>query len=83
MATPTGTPPHGELASQLKEILNQVSEMVISFRDQTVQVTQAVKNAIDKDSWDSGHVTGSRLREILTTFQEALLGAVNVRLNSI
>jgi hypothetical protein len=83
MATPTGIPPHVELASQLKEILNQVSELVVKFSDHTTQVTEAVKLAIDEKSWDSGHVTGSRLREILTSFQEASLGAVNARLDSI
>ena len=80
---PTGIPPHMELASQLKEILNKVSEMVIIFRDQTVQITEAIKNAIDEKLWDLGHVTGTQLREMLTTFQEVLLGAVNSRLDSI
>ncbi len=33
MATPTGIPPHVELASQLKEILNNVSKLVVNLRD--------------------------------------------------
>jgi hypothetical protein len=83
MATPTGIPPHVELASQLKEILNNVSELVVNIRDQTARITETVKTAIDEKSWDSGQVTGTRLREILATFQEESMGAVNTRLDGI
>jgi hypothetical protein len=82
MSSPTGIPPHVELESQLREILNQVSELVVKFSDHTTQVTKAVKFAIDEKSWDSGHATGSRLQEMLTSFPEALLGAVNVQQDS-
>ena len=83
MATTTGIPPHVELASQMKEILNNVTKVVTSLREQTTQITEAVKTAIDEKSWDSGHVTRTRLREILTTFQDQLMDAVNTRLDSI
>ena len=83
MTMPTGIPPHVELASQLKEILSNVSEMVVNLRDQTGRIAEAVKTAIDEKSWDSGQVTGTRLREILATFQEESMGAMNARLNSI
>jgi hypothetical protein len=35
MAMPTGIPLHMELACQLKEILNTVSEKIINLKDQT------------------------------------------------
>jgi hypothetical protein len=38
-----------ELASQLKEILNQVSELVVKFSDHTTEVSKAVKLAIDQN----------------------------------
>ncbi len=83
MAMPSGIPPHMELVSQLKEKLNKVSEVVISFRDQTVQITEAVKTAIDTKLGHLCHVTGMQLHESLTPFQEASLGAVNLRFGSI
>jgi hypothetical protein len=83
MATPTGIPPHVELASQLKEILNNVTKVVTSLREQTTRITEVVNTAIHEKSWDLGHVTGTRLREILTTFQDQLMDAVNTRLDSI
>jgi hypothetical protein len=58
MAMPTGIPPHIELACQLKEIMNTVSEIFINLRDQTAQIIEALKPAIDEKLWDSGHVTG-------------------------
>jgi hypothetical protein len=83
MATPTGIPPHVELASQLKEILQTVTEVVCSLKDQTARIIEVVKTTIDEKSWDSGQVTGSRLREILATFHEEAMGAVNSRLDGI
>jgi hypothetical protein len=83
MATPTGIPPHVELACQMKEILNTVSEIFINLKDQTTEIIEAVKTAIDEKSWDLGHVTGTRLQEILTSFQEESMGAVNSRLDRI
>ncbi len=75
MATPTGIPPHVELASQLKEILENVTQVVSSLREQTTRITEVVKTAIDEKAWDSGHVTGTQLQEILTTFQAQSMGA--------
>jgi hypothetical protein len=83
MAMVTGIPPHVELACQLKEILDNALELVVNIRDQTSRITEAVKTAIDEKSWDSGQVTGTRLREILATFQEESMGAVNARLDGI
>jgi hypothetical protein len=60
-----------------------VSELFINLKDQTAQIIEAVKTAIDEKSWGSGHVTGTRLRDILTTFQEESMGAVNSRLDRI
>jgi hypothetical protein len=83
MATPTGIPPHVKLASQLQAILTNVTKVVSSLREQTIWITEAVKTAIDEKLWDSGHVTGTQLREILTTFQDQSMDAVNTRLDSI
>jgi hypothetical protein len=46
MATPTGISPHVELASQLTEILNNVTKVVSSLQEQTVQITEAVNCGI-------------------------------------
>jgi hypothetical protein len=80
---PTGISPHVKLASQLKEILTNVTKVVSSLEEQTIWIAEEVKTAIDEKSWDSGHVTGTRLLEILTTFQDQLIDAVNTRLDSI
>jgi hypothetical protein len=50
MMMSNGIPSHIELASQLKEILNQVFKMVSSFRDQAAQITETVTTTIDKNS---------------------------------
>jgi hypothetical protein len=57
MAMSTGIPPRMELACQMKKILSTVSEIFINLRDQTAQIIEAVKTAIDEKPWDSGHVT--------------------------
>ncbi len=83
MATPTGIPPHIELASQLKEILDNVTQVVKTLKEQTTQITEAVKTAIDEKSWDPGHVTGTQLQAILTTFQDQSMLAVYTRMDNI
>jgi hypothetical protein len=83
MATPTGIPPHVELASQLQEILTNVGSLVSNFSEQTTRISEVVKTAIDEKAWESGQVTGTRLREILATFQVESMDAVNSRLDSI
>ncbi len=50
------------------------------FGDQTQKVIQAVKTAVEDQAWDSGHVTGARLIEVLNEFQEKSLKKVDERL---
>jgi hypothetical protein len=58
-------PPHIGLVKQLKEVLDQVSDLISSFGTQTVSVISAIEEAIKNKAWESGHVTGPRLKQIL------------------
>ena len=80
MTTPTGIPPHIELASQVQKILNTTTQLMTEFGKQTEGIIDAVKNAIEEKAWDSGHVTGTRLHELLEQYQKNSLGEVDKRL---
>jgi hypothetical protein len=62
MTTPTGIPPHVGLAQQLKEVLEKVSSLVVSFENQTRSVVAAIENSIENKALESGQVTGNRLK---------------------
>jgi hypothetical protein len=83
MTVATGIPPHIELASQVQKILDITTNLLQSFGAQTNDIIKAVKNSIEEKAWDSGHVTGSRLAEMLENFQKESMKTVNERLGEI
>ena len=83
MTTPTGIPPHIELASQVQKILDLTTRLMNEFGRQTQGIIDAVKDAIEEKAWDSGHVTGTRSQELLQEYQQNSLGEVDKRLASL
>ena len=79
MTVATGIPPHIGLATQLKDILATLSKLVCGFEQQSENLISALEKALDEKAWDSGNVTGSRLKEILDAFH----GSVNKNLDGI
>jgi hypothetical protein len=65
VTTPTGIPPHGVgLAQQLKDVLEKVSSLVMSFGNQTRSVLVAtIDDAIENKALESGQVMGNRLKK--------------------
>ena len=80
MTTATGIPPHIELANQVQKVLDLTTKLMCCFGDQTNKVIEAVQKAMEDKAWDSGHVTGSRLLEVLNEFQQKSLTSVDQRL---
>lgn len=80
MTTPTGIPPHVELATNVQKLLSMVTDLVNCLGKQTNGLIDAVKTAIENQAWDSGHITGSKLKEILEEFNNKQLKVVEDRL---
>jgi hypothetical protein len=80
MTTPTGIPPHVELATNVQKLLSMVTELVNCLGTQTNGLIDAVKTAIENQAWNSGHITGRKLKEILEEFNNKQLKVVNDRL---
>ena len=72
MVNPTGIPPHIGLATQLKDILATLSKLVGCFQSQSETLIESVEKALEKKSWENGHITGSRLKEILDEFHGSI-----------
>ena len=83
MTVATGIPPHIELAKQVVKVLDATTDIAHKFDGQTTNLIQAVKDAIENKAWESGHVTGTKLVEILNEFQSTQLKAVDERLNGV
>ena len=66
----TGIPPHINMSLQLQDVLGKLSTMVVGLTDQTRELVTAVDNAIEKKSWEAGHVSGDRLKAILQEYQK-------------
>lgn len=80
MDKPTGIPPHVEHAAQMKEILSQVISICEIQKEQTSTLVSTIEKAIDEKAYDSGNITGSRLREILASHQSESTNLVDDRL---
>jgi hypothetical protein len=80
MTTPTGVPPHIELASMMSQVLDLTTELMSSLRLQTGELIANVQKAIEEKAWESGHITGSRLKEMLEKFQGDQLTKIDSRL---
>jgi hypothetical protein len=83
MAVPTGIPPHVGMAQQLATIMDMLTDLVEKFGEHGNNLMAKVEEALDTKAWESGHVTGSRLKEILENFQKDSIGAVDRRLEGI
>ncbi len=83
MTMATGIPPHIELANQVQKVLDVTTNLMSNFGAQTDGIINAVKAAIEEKAWDSGHITGSRLVELLEEFQTKSMKNVDDRLTEI
>jgi hypothetical protein len=83
MTVATGIPPHVGTAQQLAKILDVMTELVCQFGKHGKNLMTAVEKALDTKAWESGHVTGSRLKQILGDFQSDSIKAVESRLEGI
>jgi len=81
MTVATGIPPHIELANQVMKVLETTKDITRKFEGQTSKLIDAVKHAIEQKAWDSGHVMGGKLVDMLNEFQSTHLKAVDKRLN--
>jgi hypothetical protein len=83
MTVATGIPPHVGTAQQLAKILDVITELVQEFGEHGDNLMVAVEEALDTKAWELGHVTGSRLKEILENFQNNSVEAVDSRLEGL
>ena len=79
MITAMGIPPHIGLASQLRDMLGMLTNLVAAFQQQSDNLIVSVEKALENKAWESGHVTGAKLKEILKEFH----GSVNKNLEGI
>ena len=68
--TPSGIPPHIEVAVMMQKVMNKSYEIFSTIQNQTMILIQAVKDAIEAKSWDSGYITGDRLNQMLESFEK-------------
>ena len=83
MATATGIPPHISLSIQIQTILDTVSTLVGQFGQHGKNLMAAVEQALNTRAWESGHVTGTRLKEILDDYKRESIEAMDGQLQSI
>ena len=81
MVSPTGVPPHVGLAIQVSNVLETLDTLVHQFGVHGDNLMLAVEEALDNKAWESGHVTGSRLKEILDEYRKGSIAAVDRQLN--
>ena len=80
MVSATGVPPHVGLGLQVAKVLETLGELVGQFGEHGDNLMLAVEEALDSKAWESGHVTGSRLREILDEYRKDSIEAVDRQL---
>jgi len=83
MTTATGIPPHISLSIQIGKILDTVAILVGQFGQHGENLTAVVEQALNTRAWESGHVTGSRLKEILEEYKKESISAMDGQLQSI
>lgn len=80
LVSPTGVPPHIGLAVQVAEVLDTLGELVCQFGEHGDKLMLAVEEALDSKAWESGHVTGNRLKEILEDYKKESIETVDRQL---
>ena len=83
LTTATGIPPHISMSIQLGEILDTMGTLVGQFGQHGENLMGAVEQALNTKAWDSGHVTGSRLKEILDEYKRESIAAMDGQLQTI
>ena len=73
MDTATGVPPTVKHAKKLHDILKTCKETLEELKNMAATLTKAVSDAIDKKSAEAGHVTGERLKEMLSNFESKVI----------
>ena len=80
LVSPTGIPPHIGIAVQLSDVFDTLGELVRQFGEHGNNLMSAVEKALDGKAWENGHVTGSRLKEILDEYRRDSIEAVDRQL---
>jgi hypothetical protein len=83
MEHPTGIPPHVQMAVQIKSLIEQVSQLMVAVQGQTQAVVTAVTAAIDKKSWEAGHVTPEQLANTLTKWKDDITSSFITRVDDL
>jgi hypothetical protein len=81
LVLPTGVPPHIGLAQQVAEILDTLGELVRQFGEHGDNLMFAVEEALEGKAWESGHVTGARLKQILDEYKKESIESVDRQLS--
>ena len=82
LLAPTGIPPHIGLAVQVSEVLDTLGELVNKFGEHGDNLMLAVDAALEDRALDNGHITADRLRDILQTYRNDSIEAVDRQLQS-
>ncbi|CAB9498884.1 unknown protein (Partial), partial [Seminavis robusta] len=80
MSVATGIPPHVELAMQLQCVLDMASKVIATTETQSDRIVTTVREAIQEQAWQSGHITGPKLLETLQQFQKESLATLTIDL---
>ena len=83
MEKSTGVPPHIELATQMSEILQQLTLLAQVQHSQASTLVATIEKAIDEKACDSGSIAGSRMNEALSQHQLDIARIINNRLASV
>ena len=83
MPSATGIPPHIIQTRQLVQLTEQVGVVVTTVELQSESLVTNVIKALENRAWEAGHVTGERLRTLLTEFKDETIGAVNNQLEQL
>ena len=78
----TGIPPHVSMAVEVRRVRYVCQGTLEQVKAVQVSVTQAIHDAIEKRALEEGHITSSRLHELLQTYQENLSTLVTNQLSS-
>ena len=71
------------MSIQLGKVLDTVGTLVGQFGQHGENLMAAVEQALNTRAWDSGHVTGSRLKEILDEYKRESIRAMDGQLQSV
>jgi hypothetical protein len=82
LLAPTGIPPHIGLAVQVSDVLDSLGELVNKFGEHGDNLMLAVDAALEDRAMDNGHITADRLRDILQTYRNDSIEAVDRQLQS-